>query len=207
MTSLRYFFLIVFMSIPLWGLVAQEDTEPAPEPKKAGTVDDYLRMPGEFNVVFGAGTMVPLYSHAFDYSDFGPMGLFAGLDVAAAIDAYITSNFKIGASLAFALNKGKNTSYGFFLPVAFRTIYEARIASFSFPLGAEYGMIISTYNDLSAINLLFKLKAGMFWHFNRQWSVGFDLSFWVVPQVVWDDLSKSRVATMTEVLLCGQYHF
>ena len=186
---------------------AQEELEPAPEFQAPGSLDQYLRLRGDMLVIFGIGGFVPLYTHDFAFGDFRGMGLFPGVSVMLGLDIYWDSNFRMGASVGFSTSKGVNENFVYFLPISFRAIYELRAYSFSFPLGAEVGVSVGSYREMLAINPILKVKAGAFWHFTRQWSVGVDLSYWVVPQVVWTDFPKSRVGGMFEAIICGQYHF
>ncbi|MGL4524461.1 MAG: TP0733 family outer membrane beta-barrel protein [Spirochaetia bacterium] len=188
-------------------LFSQEDLAPAPEITSPGAADQYLRLRGDMLVIFGIGGFFPTYTHAFDLSDFRGMGLFPGVSVMLGLDIYWDSNFRMGAAVGFSTSKGVNENFVYFLPITFRAIYEFRAYSFSFPLGAEAGISVGSYRDLLAINPILKAKAGVFWHFSRQWSVGIDFSYWFVPQIVWTDFSKSRLGSVAEAVICGQYHF
>lgn len=203
----RVLSILLLCQLGAFSLSAQEELEPAPEPVSPGSVDQHLRLRGDMLVVFGIGGFFPVYAHAFDFSDYRGLGLYPGVSVMIGLDIYWDSNFRMGASIGFSTSKGINENFAYFLPITFRMIYEPRMFSFSFPMGAEVGVSVGSYRELLAINPIIKAKVGAFWHFTRQWSVGLDASYWIVPQIVWTDFPKSRVGGMFEAIICGQYHF
>jgi hypothetical protein len=93
----------------------------------------------------------------------------------------------------------------FLVPVTARIDWEFHALRFDFPVGIDVGLLFNRYRNMFAINMMFRPHAGAFYNITRSWSVGIDAGFWLIPQIVWDDLPKSRVGTFVELTIAGRY--
>lgn len=166
---------------------------------------DQLYSAGDISIRIGIGPFIPLYVHAFDFSNFSMSGMKVGFGLGLGVDVYLSNNFKLGGSIAFATSKGVNGNLSFLVPATMRIDWEFHALKFDFPIGVDVGLLFNRYRDLFAINFLIRPHAGAFFNITRSWSVGIDAVFWVVPQIVWDDLPKSRVGTFMEIVVAGRY--
>ncbi|NIZ18844.1 TP0733 family outer membrane beta-barrel protein [Entomospira culicis] len=160
---------------------------------------------GDVQIRVGVGALFPLYVHAFNFSDFTMSSMKTGFSIGLGFDYYLSNNLKIGGSASFGSITNSSKNYSFLVPVVTRISWEFHTIRFDFPVGVDVGLLFNKYRTLFAINFLVRPHAGVFFNITRSWSIGIDTTFWIVPQVVWDDLPKSRVGTFVEVMIAGRY--
>lgn len=170
---------------------------------------DQIYNSGDVLVRVGIGPLFPLYVHTFNFSEFSMSTMRPGFSIGLGVDYYITNNFKVGGNIAFGSNRGitlgmsQNRSY--MVPITMFLDWEFHALRFDFPVGADFGLLFNKYRELFAVNFIFRPHAGIFFNITKSWSVGIDTLFWVVPQLVWDDMTKSRVGTFVEIFIAGRY--
>jgi hypothetical protein len=160
---------------------------------------------GDIMIRIGVGATFPLYVHAFNFSGFTKSPMKIGIKLGGGFDYYITSNFKMGASVGFSSIANKQGNYSFLVPVTMRADWEFHGLRFDFPIGVEAGVLFNRYRTLFAVNFILKPHVGAFYNITNAWSIGLEASFWLVPQIVWDDMSKSRVGGFADVMIVGRY--
>jgi hypothetical protein len=188
--------VVVFMMLIVTPLWAQDNGV-----NTSGNI--YFR--GDMAIRFGLAPIFPLYTHTFQFTDWNWLPLSTGFGLHLGFDYYLSNNLKVGATVAFAGARGATGVMVFDVPITARLDWEFHAWLFDFPVGVEAGVIFTRYRELAAINFIFKPHAGAYYNITNKWSVGLDFFYWIIPQIVWDDLSKSRVGTKVEIAVSARY--
>lgn len=206
MKEQRFFAALCLIVSTALAAHAQEEESPV-APEGAAGREERLYIKGDMDVFIGIAPVFPLFTHAFNFSDFTKANLNVGIGFDIGLEFYWTNNLKFGLAVSLAHAQGVNGNSAFFIPITARAMYEFHFYQLSVPVGGELGMFIGSYRGMTALNPIIKPRAGAYWHFTSSWSAGLSLSWWIVPQITWKEMNKSRVSSLLEVSLSGQYHF
>lgn len=170
--------------------------------------DQNLYMRGDIVAQLKVGAYFPAMIIGLDYKNKSPMNLDIGINLGLALDAYMNNNVKLGGEIGFSTSKGLNDGQMYFIPILFRATYEFHVYSWSFPLGVSTGINILSYKgNMTSVNPVIRPEIGFIYKINQKWGVGFNVSWTITAEFVWDEIEKSRVGHTVEVGLVGQYYF
>lgn len=96
---------------------------------------------------------------------------------------FLSSNFAIGGEFGGMFSFSPNGNPLYMIPLAARGTYFIRRYPFEFPISLATGVTFTSYNESFKIDPIIIPGAGVHWSLNPEWSFGFDVRYWLVPQI------------------------
>jgi len=176
-------------------------------PTEGARLDQMLYMRGDTHIQLNLGMFFPLFAGGFNFQNISALTLNPGFNIGANVDVHLDNNLKMGGGIVFLTAQGINAVQANFITLNFRTIYEFHVFGWSFPVGGSAGIQIGSYGESFAINPILRPEAGVFYSFNRQWSIGATAAWGITFEPVFNNMNRSRIGNMFEVMLSGRYYF
>ncbi len=161
---------------------------------------------GDQTLSINAGTIIPLFLLGGN-PQLGSMNLSLGGVGTIDWAAYLSSHWRIGASLGGAFTFDPNFTALLMVPIVAKISYLIDFYPWEIPLTFGAGMNIVKYSADSTIDLLFKPGTGIFWTYNSSWSFGLNLNWWWDMQFTSASSMGFVAGNLLEVSLSAFYHY
>ncbi len=191
-------FLIVIFSI---SAVWAKDSEK----KKAQSIvrdneDNNVIYQGDMFVRGALGFDVPIFAHFYNDKSIGKNGAVLapkqyGCPVGGNLDLsflyFFENNWGVGVELAGELLQTKE-KYQSIVALGALGGYMFRTWPFDTFLGSGLGLSFNSLyinggDNLLYISFYFKPELEFFWNINKDWAVGFDTDYWIIPEIYFDN--------------------
>lgn len=166
---------------------------------------------GDQTFSFTAGLFSPLFSQATDgtitsFSDHLSVGAQGALDW----HFYLRKNMKIGGQLSGVFAFTPSSRVFSMVPITFVYTYIFDLYPVTIPLSLGAGFSFNRLDQLFQFTPILKPTASIYYSFNPDWSLGFNVSYWWNPEIHFDsgDLAgQTRFGNYLETSLSLMYHF
>jgi hypothetical protein len=179
----------------------EDDDEGIPSEDYTGYIPDMYTKGDQFFSV-NLGLLIPTVFAGVPYHNLD-IPDFTGF---LSYNFFIDARWYVGGELGgmFAGTRQKNML--FIVPIGIRGGYQFVVGRFEFPVGAALGLAATRYLDHSYPGFYMKGGGSAYFRFNPDWSFGFNVYWWWVPQ--WFGDKKYNVdGNYLEITLSARYHF
>jgi hypothetical protein len=121
--------------------------------------------------------------------------------------AYVTPQIRVGAEVGGDFTLSVNMKTLFMLPILARASYSFTAFPFEIPLSFALGMNIVKYVDMTAIDLLLRPGASIYWIYSTSWSFGLNFNYWFDIQFNGTTPANARIGNFLEISLSLLYHW
>lgn len=193
--------LLIALTIPL----SAQDTH-----QNAQGMDYFggLHKKGSQLISLSAGTEIPLFIIPQDSGATETYPLGFGASFSLEYQYFIANRLTLGGSLTGAFNTTVAGRTLFIAPIAAHMGYFWGIAPMEYSLGLDAGITIMRLSGNGVITPFTKLNFGIFRQISESWSLGGNLSYWLIPEIHTGAYSNlTRYGNFLGLTLSALYHF
>jgi hypothetical protein len=156
-------------------------------------------------VTMAAGALFPtvfydnngeVYDHQIKTGGMGSLGF----------NYFLSPGFYIGGEINAGFSGTVNNLLITF-PFGFRGGYQFIFGRFEFPLSLTIGMVSQRYLSKEYFGFFMKPEVSAYWRFNPDWSFGFNVGWWWVPQWPKAGAEYNRDGNFLPLTLSARYLF
>lgn len=203
------FWLVLFFFAIVFPLAAQEDPDSDQEteapPIEWDTYMPDLYRAGDKNFCITAGILIPTFFTGKGMDNHSS-NLKVGGNGALSFNYFLNAHLFLGGEFGgmFMATGGRN--FLFAIPFGLRLGYQFVMNRFEFPVSLMVGAAPELYLEEKRYwGVIFKPGASIFYRFNPDWSFGFNVQWWMLPQ--WPKNGKNVLGNFLELSLTARYHF
>ncbi|MBI9100853.1 MAG: hypothetical protein JEY99_00445 [Spirochaetales bacterium] len=205
----RNIFILFFAVLVFTPVIAQETIEDLPPGIEQNKDPGIGRMKGDQIFSFNAGLLLPLFTSDTDWNfESGFEHLSLGGVGSLEWSGHLNSNLFVGGQLSgmFAVTPNQRTFT--MVPICARVGYIFNLHPITIPITLAAGFSFNNLDDLFEFTPIIKPGASFYWNINYEWSVGFNLNYWWVPEFHTGDLAgQTRFGNFLETSFSAAYYF
>jgi len=198
------FILLILLCFTSFNISAQEET---PEEEE---IFEYVYGLGDQIFTIKAGLIFPMFfmSPDFGFADTNlTMGGAGSLEWSTFINADMALGGEFGGMFAFS----PNDRILYMMPLTFKVTYFFRKYPFEFPVYCGAGITFNNIDDSFHLDFILKPGASILWNFNSEWAFGFNMVYWLVPQLYTGSgdvpANHTRFGNFMETTFSALFHF
>lgn len=167
-----------------------------------------LHKKGNQVIALTTGVEIPLFILPEDPSPGDPTPLGLGASFSLGYQYFVADRLTIGGSLTGAFNGTVGGRTLFVAPVALKLGYWLGKGSLEGTVGLDLGASVMRLSGNGVITPFAKLGGGAFFALSEAWSLGGQISWWLIPELHFGSYSDlTRYGNFLETSLGVLYHF
>lgn len=167
-----------------------------------------LHKKGSQLISLSTGAEIPLFILPQDPGAAESYPLGFGASFSLQYQYFIANRLTLGGSLTGAFNTTVTGRTLFIAPIAAHAGYFWGIAPMEYNLGLDAGLSILRLSGNGVITPFAKLNFGIYRQISESWSLGGDLSYWLIPEIhTGTSSSLTRYGNFLGLTLSALYHF
>ncbi len=152
------------------------------------------------------GTSVPLGFYNPNTSSFEGPNSYPGVAFALSYVGFIHQNWALAGDLAGEFIGTVNEDRLFIAPLSLRVLRAFPIGAFVIAPSAGLGVAISSIGDYKHVDALLKAGSSFMWKASLDMSYALNIFGNIIPQIIKDTPTNSRVGFFLEATLAVAYH-